>query len=149
MFGSVSRGTTRAEFTGAEAAKYLNNQFVVSGYKGSKSQTVGSIVFDNYAVRYHENSAYTTESNTCNWEYVGEDRIKHAIDNGITRQSTKYWDNTQAQYDFIAWSTGSKTAIYEGTPTDGKVLVSAITLPQLLVKRVLLRLSPWRVSPKT
>ena len=127
MFGSVSRGTTRAEFTGAEAAKYLNSQFVVSGYKGSKSKTVGSIVFDNYAVRYHENSAYTTESNTCNWEYVGEDRIKHAIDNGITRQSTKYWDNTQAQYDFIAWSTGSKTAIYEGTPTDGKVLVSAIT----------------------
>ena len=127
MFGSLSRGTTRAEFTGAEAAKYLDYKFVVSGYKGSESKTVGSIVFDNYVVKYYENSAYTTESNTHNWEYVGQDRIKHAIDNGITRQSTKYWDYTKPQYDFIAWSTGPKTAIYEGTPDEGEVLVSAIT----------------------
>jgi len=127
MFGSLSRGTTRAEFTGAEAAKYLDYKFVVSGYKGSESKTVGSIVFDNYIVKYYENSAYTTESNTHNWEYVGQDRIKHAIDNGITRQSTKYWDYTKPQYDFIAWSTGPKTAIYEGTPDEGEVLVSAIT----------------------
>ena len=127
MFGSLSRGTTRAEFTGAEAAKYLDYKFVVSGYKGEKSKTVGSIVFDNYVVKYYENSAYTTESNTHNWEYVGQDRIKHAIDNGITRQSTKYWDYTKPQYDFIAWSTGPKTAIYEGTPDEGEVLVSAIT----------------------
>ena len=68
MFGSLSRGTTRAEFTGAEAAKYLDYKFVVSGYKGSESKTVGSIVFDNYVVKYYENSAYTTESNTQNWE---------------------------------------------------------------------------------
>ena len=129
MFGSLSRGTTRAEFTGAEAAKYLDYKFVVSGYKGEKSKTVetGGIVFDNYIVKYYENSAYTTESNTHNWEYVGQDRIKHAIDNGITRQSTKYWDYTKPQYDFIAWSTGPKTAIYEGTPDEGEVLVSAIT----------------------
>ena len=129
MFGSLSRGTTRAEFTGAEAAKYLDYKFVVSGYKGEKSKTVeeGGIVFDNYIVKYYENTAYTTESNTHNWEYVGQDRIKHAIDNGITRQSTKYWDYTKPQYDFIAWSTGPKTAIYEGTPDEGEVLVSAIT----------------------
>ena len=127
MFGSLSRGTTRAEFTGAEAAKYLDYKFVVSGYKGEKSKTVGSIVFDNYVVKYYENSAYTTESNTHNWEYVGQDRIKHAIDHGITRQSTKYWDQTKKQYDFIAWSTGPKTAIYTGTPNEGEVLVSAIT----------------------
>jgi len=129
MFGSLSRGTTRAEFTGAEAAKYLDYKFVVSGYKGAESKTVeqDGIVFDNYIVKYYENSAYTTESNTHNWEYVGQDRIKHAIDNGITRQSTKYWDFTKAQYDFIAWSTGPKTAIYTGTPNEGQVLVSAIT----------------------
>ena len=129
MFGSLSRGTTRAEFTGAEAAKYLDYKFVVSGYKGEKSKTVEEkgIVFDNYIVKYYENSAYTTESNTHNWEYVGQDRIKHAIDHGITRQSTKYWDQTKKQYDFIAWSTGPKTAIYTGTPNEGEVLVSAIT----------------------
>ena len=128
VFGTTSKGTTRAEFTGAEAAKYLNYQFVVSGYKGAKTAPAGTIVFDNYAVKYEENTANTTESNTNNWEYVGVDRIQHAIDNGITRQSTKYWDYNQEQYDFIAWSTGNNTAIYNpnATLTDGQVYVSAI-----------------------
>ena len=128
MFGSMSKGTTRAEYTGAEAAKYLNYQFVVSGYKGAKTAPVGTIVFDNYVVKYKENTAHTTESNTSNWEYVGVDRIQHAIDNGITRQSTKYWDYNVAQYDFIAWSTGTKTAIYDPNATlaDGEVYVSTI-----------------------
>lgn len=127
LFGLSSSGSTRAEFTGAEAAKMLGKQFVVSGYKGSSTATAGNIVFDNYVVKYNENTAHTTESNTSNWEYVGQDRIKHAIDHGITRQAIKYWDYNQPQYDFIAWSTGSKTAVYEGTPADGQVLVSAIT----------------------
>lgn len=125
-FGSVNSGLTRADVTGADAAALLGGQFVVSGYKGASTATVGNIVFDNYLVKYTENSANTTESNTTNWEYVGVDRIKHAIDKGITSQTIKYWDYSKAQYDFIAWSTGSKTAIYEGTPDDGEVLVSAI-----------------------
>lgn len=130
VFGSLSKGTTRADITGADAAALLGKQFVVSGYKGPKTEWDGTdskIVFDNYAVRYKENTAYTTESNTRNWEYVGEERIKHAIDHGITRQAAKYWDFTIPQYDFIAWSTGTKTAIYEGTVSAGEVLVSAIT----------------------
>ncbi len=127
LFSSVKKGMTRADAKGAEAAALLGNQFVVSGYKGSETKTVGTIVFDNYAVKYAENTANTTQSNSANWEYVGVPRIKHAIDNGITSQQIKYWDYSQPQYDFIAWSTGSKTAIYEGTPGDGEVLVSAIT----------------------
>ena len=127
VFGSLKSGMTRADFTGKDAADLLGNQFVVSGYKGSATGTVGSMVFDNYKVVYAENTANTTESNSTNWEYVGVERIKHAIDNGITSQTIKYWDYSQPQYDFIAWSTGSKTAIYEGTPAAGEVLVSAIT----------------------
>ena len=127
-FGSVNSGLTRADVTGADAAALLGGQFVVSGYKGGSTATVGNIVFDNYLVKYTENSANTTESNTTNWEYVGVDRIKHAIDKGITSQTIKYWDYSKAQYDFIAWSTGSKTAVYdESELADGKVYVSAIT----------------------
>ena len=127
-FGSVNSGLTRADVTGADAAALLGGQFVVSGYKGANTKTVGNIVFDNYLVKYTENSANTTESNTTNWEYVGVDRIKHAIDKGITSQTIKYWDYSKAQYDFIAWSTGSKTAVYdESELADGKVYVSAIT----------------------
>ena len=133
LFSSVKKGMTRADATGADAAALLGNQFVVSGYKGPKTEwqtsttAPSTIVFDNYAVKYAENTANTTQSNSANWEYVGVDRIKHAIDNGITSQQIKYWDYSQAQYDFIAWSTGTTTAIYEGTPAAGEVLVSAIT----------------------
>ena len=78
MFGpesSESKGSTRANFTGAEAANLLNKKFVVTGFKGSSTTSVGSVVFDNYLVEYEENTAYTTESNTRNWEYVGKGLI--------------------------------------------------------------------------
>lgn len=127
VFSTSKKGMTRADVTGADAAALLGNKFVVSGKKGSTTAaTNGTVVFDNYLVEWAANTANTTESNSSNWEYVGKGRIKHAIDHGITSQTIKYWDYSKAQYDFIAWSTGSKTAIYEGTPNAGEVLVSAI-----------------------
>ena len=132
VFSSLRKGMTRADFVGAEAAEKLGNKFVVSGYKGDATATVGQTVFENYLVEYEENTANTTASNTNNWEYVGKGVIKHATDKGITSQTIKYWDYSKTQYDFLAWSTGKATAIYEGTPTagtattPGEVLVSAI-----------------------
>lgn len=129
MFSSLSKGMTRADFTGAEAAEKLGNKFVVFGYKGSQTtwdDADNVTVFDNYLVEYGENTAHTTASNTSNWEYVGKGLIKHATDNGVTQQAIKYWDYSVGQYDFIAWSTGKVEAIYEGDYEDGKVLVSAI-----------------------
>ena len=128
VFSSLKTATTRANITGAEAAALLGNKFVVSGKKGDNTASTGSIVFDNYLVEWAANTANTTESNSSNWEYVGKGRIKHAEDHGITNQTIKYWDYSKSQYDFIAWSTGSKTAIFEGTPGAGEVLVSAIDL---------------------
>lgn len=131
VFSSLKNNITRAghDITGAAAADSLGRKFVVFGYKGSATATIveGSTVFDNYLVEYTENTANTTESNSSNWEYVGKTPIKHATDNGITKQTIKYWDYSQAQYDFIAWSTGKKDAIYSGTPAAGQVLVSEIT----------------------
>lgn len=127
VFSSLRKGMTRADFVGAEAAEKLGNKFVVSGYKGGATATTKpSIVFDNYLVEYEENTANTTASNTNNWEYVGKGVIKHAAYKGITSQTIKYWDYSQDQYDFLAWSTGKATAIYEGEPAAGQVLVSAI-----------------------
>lgn len=126
VFSSNKGNITRGDITGAAAADLLGKQFVVSGYKGQNTGSVVNMVFDNYVVKYAENTAHTTESNEANWEYVGQERIKHAIDHGVTQQAIKYWDYIQPQYDFIAWSTGTKTAIYEGTPSTGQVLVSAI-----------------------
>ena len=127
LFSSASSSITRADYTGAAAAEKLGDKFVVSGYKGSSTSSIGSMVFDNFLVEWTENTANTTESNTSNWEYVGKGPIDHATAKGITRQTIKYWDYTQTQYDFIAWSTGTIDAIYSGTPNDGEVLVSEIT----------------------
>lgn len=125
VFSSVKKGMTRADATGADAATLLGNKFVVSGYKGSSTGTVGNIVFDNYLVKYTENTAHTTESNSRNWEYVGVPKLPISK---VTSQQIKYWDYSKDQYDFIAWSTGKKEAVYEEADlTDGKVLVSAIT----------------------
>lgn len=129
LFGPSSKGITRAEITGASAAGLLDSTFVVSGYKGNMTASVGSMVFDNFVVKYYANTANTTESNACNWEYVGQDLIKHAIDKGVTQQVVKYWDYTKAQYDFIAWSAGKVQPVFEHPDhgiQSGCVYVSAI-----------------------
>ena len=132
-FSSSNANFTRADLKGAEAAEKLNNMFVVTGFKGTTTATPGYIVFDNYKVVYEENTANKSESNTNNWEYAGKERIKHAIDNGITQQTVKYWDYTQTQYDFIAWGMGKLddgtaiTPIYDDATLSGhQVRVSAI-----------------------
>ena len=127
LFGSSSGSITRYEFYGADAAAKLDRKFVVSGYKGDATASFGSIVYDNFFVEWTENTANTTESNTTNWEYVGKPLIKHARDNGVTQQSVKYWDYTKPQYDFIAWSSGHVTPIFDRSPEAGEVRVSAIT----------------------
>lgn len=128
MFSSSSNNFTRADFTGAEAAEKLGKKFVVTGFKGDNTASVGSIVFDNYLVEYAANTAHTTESNSKNWEYVGKALIPHAETNGITQQAIKYWDFTQTQYDFFAWSTGSEVEpVYKAADeAAGKVYVSNI-----------------------
>ena len=128
LFNSASSALTRADYYGKDAADMLGGKFVVTGYKGSSTASVGSVVFDNFLVEWGDNTAHTTESNTSNWEYVGKGPIKHAKDNGITQQAIKYWDYTKTQYDFIAWSTGTKNAVYDNATLGANdVRVSEIT----------------------
>ena len=121
-FGTGVDATTRADKTGAEAAEELNKNFVVGGFKGAESVAT-TLVFDNYNVNYTENTANTTESNTSNWEYVGQDVNSLATipNENSEKQTIKYWDYSQAQYDFIAYSLGTGgatvTAITPSTAT--------------------------------
>ena len=140
MFGLNLPNMTRAgELTGATAAEKLGGMFVVEGTKGSEQTKSPStnVVFDNYLVGYTANTAGTTESNTHNWEYVGKnagitDRMTAATWNALhgtgtaQAQTIKYWDYSQDQYDFIAWSTGTCEAIATGDVESGKVLVTRI-----------------------
>lgn len=122
-FGSGFRAVTRADHTGKNAATLLNNQFIVSGFKGDGSAMTS--VFPDYVVKYTENTAGKTESNTSDWEYVGITALAPSAIAGNT-QTIKYWDYATSRYDFVAYSTGDATVITTGTPTDGQVLVSAI-----------------------
>ena len=109
VFSTVSKGTTRADHVGADAAALLGNNFVVMGVKSDGTPSNDNPVFDHYNVNWKENTANTTTSNSNNWEYVAQ--AKHAF-GPIGDQSIKYWDYAKSQYDFIAYSKGLATAVY-------------------------------------
>ena len=92
--------TRAGEITGLDAANRLNRQFIVWGDKHSTGEAVTNSddvsVFTNYVVKYLDNSANTTESNTHSWEYVGytpylASQVSPAVTEGVV-QSIKYWD---------------------------------------------------------
>ena len=109
-FSMKTPAMTRAnELVGADAAALLNSNFVVEGIKGDG--TTKTEVFDHYNVNYKAGTANTTESNTANWEYVGQ--TNHDL-SAASSQTIKYWDYAANQYDFIAFSYGNGTGT---TPT--------------------------------
>ena len=129
-FGLSMQQQTRGDIYGASAATLLGNNFYVIGTKGTEGTKNPSptLVFDNYLVHFGINTAGTTESNTANWEYVGiipgtttgcENYVKLS---NLNTQTIKYWDYSTEQYDFHAFSTGSKKAVAKTALTgDGKI----------------------------
>ena len=124
VFNSGANAITRADYTGADAATKLGENFVVFGFKGDG--TTKTTVFDHYNVNWGNNTAHTTTSNTANWEYVAQE--KHGLAS-TAAQTIKYWDYATTQYDFIAWSKGSATAVYANSAYDveANVLITATT----------------------
>ncbi len=140
VFTSMSKDATRADHVGADAANLLNKHFTVSGFKGdgtgyTPTNLATGTVFDNYVVNWAQNTAATTESNTSDWEYVGiafaQPSNLYVAGDANNKQTIKYWDYSASQYDFVAYSTGTATAIATGTPSAGKVLVTAIDAANL------------------
>lgn len=115
--GKITRATTQ---NGATAAQTLENSYVVYGYKTVNS--VSTTVFDHYTIKWN-NQAGKTESNTCGWEYVGQEANSLSSLTGDKEQTIKYWDYSAKQYDFVAFSFG-KANQGEG---DGKVKATAVT----------------------
>ena len=102
--GKITRGE---EITGMDAATKLGNKFTVYGWKTNSTAsgaTAGSHedVFQDYLLTWATNTAGTTESNTNNWEYVGN--TSQPIDGAGIDQTIKYWDYSTKRYDFIAWT---------------------------------------------
>ena len=103
---------TRGDKTGAAAASDLSNQFIVYAEKDETTDGAapadGKLVFQNYKVAWTANSAYTTTSNTENWEYVGlkwtSEEQSHITTSTTDAQTIKYWDWGAASYTFTAVS---------------------------------------------
>lgn len=125
--GGGFKAVTRADMVGAEAAALLGENFVVYGAKNTNTTADGKFadtkVFDHYNVNFTENTAGKTASNTSDWEYVNQTKHDHAT---TSIQTIKYWDFGTAEYDFIAYSSGTATEVSSGSATAGKLVVSAI-----------------------
>lgn len=97
-FNMKTPAITRSD---ASTAGKLGNEFVVYGYKTTSTPT-DQVVFDNYVVKWVDNTASTTESNSANWEYVSyTSKATTPVE-----QSIKYWDFGAGSYDFFAYSLG-------------------------------------------
>lgn len=123
-FGGDTGKITRATTKGNAAAELLGKNFVVVGFKGSKTDVANNEVyaFDHYNVNFG-GSEFSTESNRAGWEYVNQDmKVKgtdpeKSLAQNATQQTIKYWDHSCASYDFIAFSMGKGAESKYATPT--------------------------------
>lgn len=139
-FAGETGKTTRAangNKVGADAATLLGNKFYVLGTKGTlpTNSPTTTKVFDNYQVGWEANTAGTSSDNTNDWKYAGLDFVAlntttHAKDD---KQTIKYWDYSQPQYDFIAYSIGGNTLVTDKDATlkDNEVLGTTIVTPNV------------------
>lgn len=124
-FGGDTGKITRDPSTGKTAADLLENNFVVVGFKGNKTDAANNetYAFDHYNVNFKYGSAFSTESNRAGWEYVNQKMdVKGVTPAGplaqnASQQTIKYWDHSCASYDFIAFSMGKGAASKYATPT--------------------------------
>lgn len=116
-FGGDTGKITRATSNGKTAADLLENNFVVVGFKGNKTDAANNenYAFDHYNVNFKDGSAFSTESNRAGWEYVNQDmKVKGTepaaslAQSEASQQTIKYWDHSCASYDFLAFSMGKK-----------------------------------------
>lgn len=139
-FGGDTGKITRATTKGNADAELLENNFVVVGFKGSKTDAANNetYAFDHYNVNFNKDSKNSTESNRAGWEYVNQDmKVKGTkpaaslAQSGASQQTIKYWDHSCKSYDFIAFSMGKGAASEYATPTHvdkDKLATAAYTL---------------------
>ena len=112
---------TRA-VTGLEDVLTGDKTFQVWGYKNdayeAPNYTSYQAVMPNFTVNWGANTAYTTTSNTNDWEYVGQGDTPAQQ----AEQTIKYWDFGAKAYRFFGYALGNATADPATSP-------AAVTVP--------------------
>lgn len=124
LFDGGTSKTTRAEATiGAnntyKTTSLQQNGFWVYGYK-KKTGSDDQVVYQNYYLKYIENSGNQSQTNTKGWEYVGVDNSAYAdaVTPHLTEaQTIKYWDYSADSYTFFAATAKPQDL------KDGKVVI--------------------------
>lgn len=97
-----------------------NKTFQVWGYKNDAATgndyTSYQAVMPEFTVNWGANTAYTTTSNTDDWEYVGQGDTPEKR----AEQTIKYWDFGAKAYRFFGYALGNATA----SPATSPVAVS-------------------------
>ena len=110
---------TRAGERGLEDVMTGEKKFQLFGYKNdayeAPNYTSYQVVMPNFNVRWIANSAYTTTTNTNDWEYVGQG----------TDQTIKYWDFSAKAYRFFGYALGNATA----SPATNPAAVTTSSFP--------------------
>ena len=128
---------TRAGGQGLEEVLTGEKKFKLFGYKNdgyeAPNYTSYQVVMPNFDVCWIANSAYTTNSNTNDWEYVGQGNTPEQR----AEQTIKYWDFGAKAYRFFGYAMGNATAspatspaavsVPGGFPTGTSTTANAVT----------------------
>ena len=102
--GSETHARTRAGETVPLQDYNHHTTFHAWSYKTKTTEPLKlEVVMKNYSVWYADNTAYTTTSNSNNWEYVG-DAGTHGTVTLTNDQTIKYWDFKAPEYRFFGYS---------------------------------------------
>ena len=108
-FGGNLQEETTVTRAGTPMYQYYK-EFKVYGFKNSGlDYTEPQIVFPGYIVKWKENTAGTTTTNSNDWEYVDQQPM------GQEEQTVKYWDNNASAYRFFGVAGASGTNEVEGS----------------------------------
>ena len=119
--GNTDEGTylTRADKGLNEVLPEGAKTFQVWGYKNMPNDELQTVM-PGYTVRWIENSAATSTSNSHGWEYVNQQAT------GQEEQTIKYWDWSATAYRFFAYADAMPYPEPTPSPTieNGKCLFS-------------------------
>ena len=115
---------------GLEEVLTGDKTFQVWGYKNDAATgsdyTSYQAVMPNFTVNWGANTAYTTTSNTDDWEYVGQGDTPEQQ----AEQTIKYWDFGAKAYRFFGYALGNATAAVHADPSDpSSAVVTPATSP--------------------
>ena len=113
-FGGGTGRMTRANITGADAAKKLGDVMLVNGAKQGDAGYTN--VFANYQVKYDRANAFTGNDEINNqWYYV------------FDAQTIKYWDYASTDYRFVAGSPVANFTFHPTSTTDATIATADVT----------------------